>query len=82
MECEWHPGETAMLTCLQCGKQYCQECITETRDTYYCPDCHLEHVSDLASKLSVGEPGPKTKKEKRKGMRAEEAAIPCLLDQL
>jgi hypothetical protein len=71
-----------MLTCLQCGKQYCQECITETRDTYYCPDCHREHVSDLASKLSVGEPGPKTKKEKRKGMRAEEAAIPGLLGQL
>lgn len=53
MECKWHPGQEAYLTCLNCGQQFCRECLNETKETYHCPDCHREQVDRLASQMGA-----------------------------
>ena len=51
MECKWHSGAEADLVCLKCGQAYCRECVKETREAHYCPDCHRESVERLAAQM-------------------------------
>ena len=76
MECKWHPGQEAYLTCLNCGGQFCRECISETNETYYCPDCHLERVDSLASQM--GSRPVKERGKARKPAPVREPARPAV----
>lgn len=51
MECKWHSGTEADLVCLKCGQPYCRECVKETREAHYCPDCHRASVDRLAAQM-------------------------------
>ncbi|MHB8896636.1 MAG: RING finger protein [Candidatus Geothermincolia bacterium] len=51
MDCKWHSGTEADLVCLKCGQSYCRECVIETREAHYCPDCHRESVERLAVQM-------------------------------
>lgn len=66
MECKVHPGQEADLTCLKCGQPFCRECVKETREPNYCPDCHKGEVERLAGQMGLRkeEKPPKVKKEK------------------
>lgn len=66
MECKRHPGQEASFTCMNCGQNFCRQCVQETRESHYCPDCHQVEVERLASKLGPREPKAKAKKEKKK----------------
>lgn len=72
MECKWHPGEEAELTCLKCGENYCRRCVVETREPNYCPDCHRAEVERFASRMSPP-PGEKESKEAAKKAKKEKA---------
>lgn len=86
MECKYHPGQEADLVCLKCSQPFCRECVKETRESHYCPDCHKETVERLASQMAVRsgakparvkEPKPpKEKKEDKKLRRPAEAPLP------
>lgn len=62
MECKYHSGQEADLVCLQCGQPYCRECVKETRESHYCPDCHRASVERLAAQMG-GRKEPKPVKE-------------------
>jgi len=64
MDCKYHPGHEADLTCIQCGQQFCRECVREKKATHYCPDCHQAELERFSQKLGLSEPAPKVKKEK------------------
>jgi len=67
LECKWHSGTEADLVCLECGQPYCRECVKETREAHYCPDCHHKSVERLAAQMGgrkeVKEPKPPKVKE-------------------
>lgn len=65
MECKRHPGQEASFTCMNCGQSFCRQCVQETRQSHYCPDCHQAEVERFASKLAPQEPKAKPKKEKK-----------------
>jgi hypothetical protein len=62
LECKWHSGQEADLVCLKCGQPYCRECVKETREAHYCPDCHRASVERLA--MQMGGKAPKVKEPK------------------
>jgi hypothetical protein len=62
LECKWHSGQEADLVCLKCGQPYCRECVKETREAHYCPDCHQASVQRLA--MQMGGRSPKVKEPK------------------
>ncbi|MFH1150328.1 MAG: hypothetical protein V1748_07630 [Actinomycetota bacterium] len=64
MECKWHPLQTTDLVCLKCGQEFCRECVIETRESHYCPDCHQAEVERIASQFGAKPGAPKVKKEK------------------
>ncbi len=81
MDCKWHPGQDAYLACLNCGQKFCRVCISETNETYQCPDCHAAQVQRLASQMSArpakGKPRqqkPAQVKEPRR--KRERGAVP------
>lgn len=59
MECSWHPGQEADVLCLKCGRQFCRQCVMESKSSQYCPDCYKTEVARFATQLT-----PKEKKEK------------------
>lgn len=64
MECKFHSGIEADLVCLQCGQPYCRQCVIETRESHYCPDCHRASVDRLAAQMGPQkEPKPPRVKE-------------------
>ncbi|MBU1670191.1 MAG: hypothetical protein KKF41_12580 [Actinobacteria bacterium] len=65
MECKWHPLQTTDLVCLKCGQEFCRECVVETRESHYCPDCHQAEVERIASQFGAKPAAPKVKKEKQ-----------------
>lgn len=65
MECKRHPGQEASFTCMNCGQSFCRQCVQETRESHYCPDCHQAEVDRFASKLGPREPKAKAKKAKK-----------------
>jgi hypothetical protein len=82
MDCKYHPGHEAELTCIQCGQQFCRECVREKKATHYCPECHQAELDRFSQKLGITEAAPKVKKEKvpkqkvAKEKPPEEAAPP------
>jgi hypothetical protein len=50
---------------MNCGQSFCRQCVQETRESHYCPDCHQAEVDRFASKLGPREPKAKQKKEKK-----------------
>jgi hypothetical protein len=63
LECKFHPGQEADLVCLSCGQPYCRDCVKETRESHYCPDCHRASVERLATQMG-GRKEPKVKEPK------------------
>lgn len=94
MECKTHAGVEADVTCQECGRGFCRECVKETGDSLCCPDCHDAAVARMATQMKVGrgrakKPGrardwkvPEERKAGAKKSRAErksdKAAIPGL----
>lgn len=69
MECNWHAGQEAEFTCMKCPQKFCRQCVQETRESHYCPDCHKAEVDRFASQLGPREPKGKVKKEKKKQLK-------------
>jgi hypothetical protein len=87
MECKYHPGHEADLTCIQCGQQFCRECVREKKATHYCPECHQAELDRFSQKLGITEAAPKVKKEKAPKQKVskekppEEAAPPPVVKE-
>lgn len=79
MECKWHPGQEVYLTCLDCGQQFCRECLNETNETYYCPDCHREQVDRLTSQMGARQ--VRARGKARKPAPASEPALPAVRER-
>ena len=47
--CENHPNKEALSVCHVCGKYYCESCLDEGDEYYYCknPECHQELEKEL-----------------------------------
>lgn len=54
--CVNHPGTEALSICKGCGEQYCEECLTEGNNYYYCskPDCKDLLLKDKPLELLPG----------------------------
>lgn len=39
MYCHLHPDQSAIGTCVGCGKFICKDCTTEIQNKYYCKSC-------------------------------------------
>jgi hypothetical protein len=37
--CHNHPGREAASLCIECGRSFCRECITEHDDRMFCSSC-------------------------------------------
>ena len=53
--CLNHPDREAYSVCRNCGNPYCQDCLTEGGDYYYCkkPECQMAKKNELTSELSL-----------------------------
>jgi hypothetical protein len=57
--CQNHPGREAAALCIECGRSFCRECITEHDDRMSCSSCigkllmptssRRFHLSDIVS---------------------------------
>ena len=60
--CHNHQGREAVALCIECGRSFCRECITEHNDQMFCASCIEKllkpspsrrlHLSDI---LTVGQ---------------------------
>ncbi len=52
-KCINHPDNEALYTCHSCGKHFCELCLTEAGDYYYCsnPECQEVMRSSLKPEL-------------------------------
>lgn len=50
--CFNHPEKKAFSICHGCGKDYCEECLEEGREYYYCrrPECQKLRLQELSDK--------------------------------
>ena len=39
MDCENHPDERAVATCIACGASICEECVRRVNSDVYCFSC-------------------------------------------
>lgn len=48
-ECVNHPGREALSICHSCGESFCEECLTEGNEYYYCakPECQAMLKGEL-----------------------------------
>lgn len=76
MDCKWHSGTEADLVCLKCGQAYCRECVKETREAHYCPDCHRASVERLAAQMGGRKEPKPTKVKAPKPPRVKEPKPP------
>jgi hypothetical protein len=53
--CVNHTEREAYSVCHNCGKHYCQDCLTEGGEYYFCknPDCVLAKQNEINSELSA-----------------------------
>src|SRR5262245_285663 len=47
--CPNHPSETDLRGCVRCGRTFCTNCVVLLRGAYYCVDCKVEQLRDVAS---------------------------------
>lgn len=52
MNCARHPNKRAVVTCKDCGADFCIECVRETDQTRYCYDCYRRRLSEIAREYS------------------------------
>lgn len=52
-KCPNHPDKNAVYTCHSCGKHFCELCLTESGDFYYCksPKCQEEVKTSILPDL-------------------------------
>lgn len=72
MDCKWHPGHEADLTCMQCSRRFCRDCVKESKATHYCPDCHQAELDRFATALDRAAQPPKPKKENAPGEKKKD----------
>jgi predicted Zn finger-like uncharacterized protein len=53
--CINHPERESLSVCHNCGNHYCQDCLTEAGEYYYCkqPACRDARKYELSSQLSL-----------------------------
>jgi len=53
-KCINHPEQESYSVCRNCGNPYCQDCLTEGGEYYYCkkPECQEAKKNEIASELS------------------------------
>jgi uncharacterized RDD family membrane protein YckC len=50
MPCLNHPAvEDNLVKCSRCAKPFCQDCVIELKNNFYCIDCKSEQVRDIQS---------------------------------
>jgi uncharacterized RDD family membrane protein YckC len=47
--CPNHPSEYDVRPCTRCGRSFCNNCVVLLRGAYYCVDCKIEQLRDVAS---------------------------------
>lgn len=66
LECRAHAGVEADITCMECGREFCRECVKESGDSQCCPECHAASVERLAIQMGVAKKkAGKAPKERR-----------------
>ena len=58
-------GVEADITCMECGREFCRECVKESGDSMYCPGCHAASVERLATQMGLGKGSKKAPRERR-----------------
>ncbi|MHB8337520.1 MAG: putative signal transducing protein [Ignavibacteriaceae bacterium] len=50
--CFNHPDKKAFSICHSCGKNYCESCLDEGKEFYYCrnPECHILFKEEISQK--------------------------------
>ncbi|MDY6794759.1 MAG: B-box zinc finger protein [Actinomycetota bacterium] len=48
MRCPRHPGKRTVAACKDCGEEFCIDCVRETDQTTYCPDCYRRRLKEVA----------------------------------
>lgn len=46
ISCQKHPDREAAGMCVTCGKPFCQECLVELNNKYFCKSCLSEKLSE------------------------------------
>ena len=44
--CPNHPDKEAEAWCVQCGRKFCNDCLTEDNEKYYCQKCMDENQAE------------------------------------
>ncbi len=65
LNCERHPVQSTVGRCLECGRDICPDCISETGDVLRCPECFSREVERIREMMGAGvKKAPRTKPEK------------------
>ena len=54
MQCPQHPDKRTITACRDCGAEFCIECVKETDQSDYCPDCCRRKLKDMTEQFSSG----------------------------
>ena len=54
MQCPRHPDKRTIANCRDCGAEFCIECVKETDQSNYCPDCYRRRLKAMTEQFSSG----------------------------
>ena len=54
MQCPRHPDKRPIANCRDCGAEFCIECVKETDQSNYCPDCYRRKLKEMTEQFSSG----------------------------
>lgn len=63
MQCPRHPEKRAIAVCRDCGAEFCIECVKETDQSNYCPDCYRRKLKEMTERFSSGATGEGAREE-------------------
>jgi hypothetical protein len=55
LNCPWHPNKRVVSACKDCGADFCIECVRETDQTTFCPDCYRRKLSEITREFTEPE---------------------------
>lgn len=84
MQCPRHPDKRTVATCKDCGAEFCIECVKETDQSNYCPDCYRRKLRDMTEQISSEVAKEETPKEaaapRKEPQPTEEEKVSALLN--
>lgn len=54
MQCPRHPEKKTIAACRDCGAEFCIECVKESDQSNYCPDCYRRKLKEMTDQFSSG----------------------------